>query len=45
MKRFVTMPDVVQKLASNARPLIASRFEQGYVRQCLYDYYKEILGE
>ena len=45
MKRFVTMPDVVQKLAANARPLIASRFEQGYVRQCLYDYYKEILGE
>ena len=45
MKRFVTMPDVVQKLAANARPLIESRFEQGYVRQCLYDYYKEILGE
>ena len=44
MKRFVEHPDDVAAMAANARPLIASRFEQGYVRQCLYDFYHEILG-
>lgn len=28
--------------ASQARQMIADRFEQGYVRQCLYDFYEEI---
>ena len=45
MKRFVTHPDEVAMMAANARPLIASRYEQGYVRQCLYDFYKEILKD
>lgn len=45
MRRFVESPDEVKALAANARPLIASRFEQGYVRKCLYDYYHEILNE
>lgn len=45
MKRFVTHPDEVATMAANARPLIASRYEQGYVRQCLYDFYKEILKD
>ena len=31
-------------MASKARGLIASRYEQGYVRKCLYDYYDEILA-
>ena len=44
MKRFVEHPDEIAAMAANARPLIASRFEQGYVRQCLYDFYHEILG-
>ena len=44
MKRFVEHPDDVAAMAANARPLIASRFEQGYVRQCLYDFYHEILN-
>ena len=44
MKDFVEQPEVVRSMAANARPLIASRFEQGYVRQCLYDYYHEILN-
>ena len=44
MKRFVEHPDEVTAMAANARPLIASRFEQGYVRQCLYDFYHEILA-
>lgn len=45
MKRFVENPDEVKRMATNARPLIASRYEQSYVRQCLKDYYKEILTE
>lgn len=43
MKDFVENPDMVLAMASQARPLIASRYEQGYVRQCLYDFYHEIL--
>ena len=30
-------------MAGNARKMIDERFEQGYVRKCLYDYYDEIL--
>lgn len=43
MKSFVEQPDQVRAMAANARPLIASRFEQGYVRKCLYDFYHEIM--
>lgn len=32
------------KMASEARQLVASRFEQSYVRSCLKDYYREILN-
>ena len=32
-------------MASNARQMIADRFEQGFVRQCLYDFYDEILSQ
>lgn len=45
MKRFVENPDEVKAMSANARPLIASRYEQGYVRQCLYDFYHEILNK
>lgn len=31
------------EMAKNARPMIESRFEQGYVRQCLLDFYDEIM--
>ena len=44
MKRFVENPDVVAQLAANARSMIASRFEQSYVRRCLYDFYHEIMN-
>ena len=44
MKHFVENPDEIKAMAANARPLIASRYEQGYVRQCLYDFYHEILN-
>ena len=31
--------------AVNARRLIASRYEQNFVRQCLYDFYDKILNK
>ncbi len=37
--------DAREKMAGNARQMIASRFEQGFVRKCLYDFYDEILAE
>ena len=45
MKYFVENPDDVKRMAQNARPLIASRYEQSYVRQCLKDFYREVLSE
>ncbi len=42
MKHFVENPEEVKRMAANARPLIASRYEQSYVHQCLKDYYKEV---
>ena len=33
-----------ERMAGNARKMIASRFEQSFVRKCLLDYYDEILG-
>ena len=44
MKRFVKCPDDVKAMSDNARPLVASRYEQGYVRKCLYDFYREVLN-
>lgn len=47
---FVAMKVMVQSsadrgmMAGNARKMIADRFEQGFVRKCLYDYYDEILA-
>ena len=35
---------VRERMAANARKMIASRFEQGFVRKCLLDYYDEILN-
>ncbi len=43
MKRMATDQSWRESLATNARSLIASRFEQSYVRQCLKDFYDEIL--
>lgn len=45
MKRFLEHPEEVAEMAAKARPLIASRYEQSYVRQCLYDFYHEILND
>ena len=42
MHWFIDHPNDVSTMGTNARPLIASRFEQSYVRQCLKDYYRDI---
>lgn len=44
MEVFVTDRDLVDKMALQTRPLIASRYGQGFVRQCLKDYYSEIFN-
>lgn len=44
MKRFVEDHDTVNRMAACSREMIASRYEQHYVRQCLYDFYHEILN-
>ena len=41
MRHWVTHRDEVDRMAAEARPLVASRFEQGYVRQCLKDFYNQ----
>lgn len=43
MKWMVEHPQERKCMAANARPMVVSRYEQGFVRQCLKDYYKEIL--
>lgn len=35
--------DMRERMAANARPMIAERFEASYVRSCLYEFYDEIL--
>ena len=32
-----------KKMADNARKMISDRFEQSYVRKCLYDFYDEVI--
>ena len=34
-----------EKMAGNAREMIATRYEQGFVRKCLYDFYDGILNK
>lgn len=45
METFLKSPDIRSKMASNARPLVATRYEQSYVRHCLKEYYKETLSK
>ena len=48
---FCAMRTMVQasadrnRMAGNARKMIADRFEQGFVRKCLYDFYESIVSE
>ena len=43
MERMLKDDKWREGMASNARELISSRYEQGYVRKCLYDFYNEII--
>lgn len=43
MKRLVGTPTEATAMGAAARPLIASRYEQTYVRRCLKEFYKETL--
>lgn len=45
MKRFLDNQETVKSMAKESRPLIESRYEQSYVRNCLKEYYKEIMNE
>ena len=43
MSSYVRDRERVMAMAAKARPLVSERYEQQYVRQCLADFYKEIL--
>lgn len=43
MKIMLTSKVERDNMANNARKMIADRFEQGFVRKCLYDFYDTIL--
>ena len=43
MKLMILEDKMRGAMAKNARPMIESRFEQGFVRKCLYNFYEEIL--
>lgn len=43
MKVMLTSQTDREKLAENARKMIADRFEQSFVRKCLYEYYDEVM--
>ena len=42
MKNFIEHPEVIAPMAANARQLIASRFEKGFVRDCILAFYREV---
>lgn len=44
MKWMKENPDERRKMAEKARLMVANRYEQSFVRQCLKDFYKEILS-
>ena len=43
MREFAMNPKKTSFMGSSARPLVASRYEQTYVRSCLKEYYNDIL--
>ena len=45
MERMITDGDWREKMTRNSRSYIESRFEQGFVRKCLYDFYASILPD
>ena len=45
MKAMVTDKEKTARYASPARQMIADRFEQSFVRKCLYEFYEELLKD
>lgn len=45
MKAMVEDENTRKAMASVARKVIESKFEQGFVRSCLYNYYKQIISD
>lgn len=43
MEEILLDRELTKRMAENARPMIESRFEQSFVRKCLYNFYDEIL--
>ena len=43
MRLLAQQRQMLQQMGQCARSMVAERYEQGFVRQCLKDYYKEIL--
>lgn len=43
MEQMIQNKEQVQQFAANARAMIESRFEQGIVCKCLYEFYDEIM--
>ncbi len=43
MLRMLENPQEAAAMAQNARPMIASRYSQAFVRRCLFDFYDEII--
>lgn len=44
MLNMIRDKEARERMAGNARRMIEERYEQGFVRKCLYDYYEEILA-
>lgn len=44
MKAMIDDVKKREAMAAKARPMVAERFEQSYVRKCLYDFYDEVLS-
>lgn len=44
MEQMIINKEFIHELATNARPIVESRFEQSFVRKCLYDFYDEIMN-
>jgi glycosyltransferase involved in cell wall biosynthesis len=45
MSRIVLDKEKREAMAANARPMVAKRFEQSFVRKCLYDFYEMLLDK
>lgn len=45
MQRMACDKDARKKMAYNARKMVGDRFEQSFVRKCLYDFYESVLQQ